>query len=73
MKTKAPIDATEDDLLHMDRDNLGIGDHSILTDSFNVSISTQKMGEPPSQHVTIPRKTFDKLIRWYIAPQTLKG
>lgn len=73
MKSKAPIDATEDDLLNMERDNLEIGDHCILTDSFNVSISTQKMGEPPSQAVTIPRKTFDKLIRWYLKPQPLKG
>lgn len=71
MKTKAPIDATEDELDKMKTCHLEVGDDRILTDSFRVSITTQKSGEKPTQSVTIDRKTFDKLVRWYTTPQPL--
>ena len=54
------------------RDNFTADDHWILTDSFTVSVVAQKNGESPTQSVSIDRKTFNKLIRWYTRKQVIR-
>jgi hypothetical protein len=49
-----------------DRDWLGHGDFTILTDGVRVWLSEQPSGEMPKQKIEIPRPVFDKLVRWYV-------
>lgn len=64
----APADCNEDQLMEIESLH-EVGDFSILTDSFKVWIGEQKRGESPTQNVEIPRHVFNKLARWYLAPQ----
>ena len=62
-----------DDLCKMVSDNFDADDHWILTDTYNVDIAQQAIGELPRQSINIPRKTFDKLVDWYMREQKLKA
>lgn len=65
----APATCNETQLCRIRRDNKDAGDFSIMTDSYVVWLSEQKMGENRKQHIEIPRKEFNKLIQWYLRPQ----
>ena len=65
----APSKCSEAELCRITRDNQDAGDFSIMTDSYTVWLSEQKMGEQQKQHIEIPRPLFNKLIRWYLRPQ----
>ncbi len=71
---RSPMECrTLDQVCELRTDNHTVGDHWILTDSYNVSVVAQKRGEPSTQSVSIERKTFNKLIRWYMRQQTIRG
>ena len=50
-------------------DNTSAGDFWILTDGCEVSLAAQKVGEPASEMISIPRAQFNKLIDWYMRDQ----
>lgn len=64
-----PATCTFKQLVTIRRDNLSVGDFSILTDAKTVWLTEQAMGERPKQTFAIPRVRFNKLIRWYLRPQ----
>jgi len=51
------------------RDNFQKGDFWIICDGFNVSIAEQKVGEPPSQSIRVPKATFDFFVKKYTEQQ----
>lgn len=54
------------ELCRVRRDNFGLRNFSIMTDGSNtVWLSEQKMGEPQKQHIQIPRRVFNQLVRHY--------
>lgn len=65
----APATCNEAQLCRITIDNKDAGDYSIMTDSHVVWLSEQKMGEERKQHIEIPRKEFNRLIRWYLRSQ----
>jgi len=40
-----------------------------MTNSYVVWLSEQEMGASQKQRIKIPRKEFNKLIRWYLRSQ----
>lgn len=70
--SRAPADCSEDQLCRIGRDNISVGDFSILTDSYRVWLSEQKIGESPKQGIEIPPAVFKKLAQWYFRPQRMK-
>lgn len=65
-----PYDATGDrNAVKLKRSHRSFGNHSILTDGYRVSLSEQKVGEAPKQHIIISRTRFNQLIDWYLADQ----
>lgn len=50
----------------MPRDNVTWQNFWIITDGGNVSLCNQKLGEHPTQSIDIPKKTFDRLVDWYM-------
>jgi hypothetical protein len=65
----APATCTFKQLIALTRDNLSVGDFWIGTDTTNVWLTEQAMGESPKQTFAIPRRDFNRLIRWYLRPQ----
>jgi len=65
-KPLAPIDCnTCDEVCQLQTDHADCGDFWILNDGYTVSIARQKDGEPPQAEISIPKKKFDALIKWY--------
>ena len=65
-RVKTPIEARNiDDMVKMPRDNVGIGDWSLMTDGFMVWLGKQKLGERPTAEFEIPKRVFDRFIGWY--------
>jgi hypothetical protein len=46
-----------------------VKDFWVLTDGYRVSIAQQLTGEPPTQHVMIPRAVFNEMVDWYMREQ----
>lgn len=65
----APSKCSEAQLCRISRDNFETKDFSIMTDSYTVWLSEQKIGEQQRQHIGMPRAIFNKLIRWYLRSQ----
>lgn len=65
--------ATYPQLLRLGRDNLSVGNYWIITDADTVSVTEQEPGKIAVSTVTVPRDTFNRLIRWYLRPQVIKG
>ena len=70
-KEKAPIDCTFSELLRIKRDNLAVGDFWVVTDSYEVTFAQQKLGESPTQKITIPIKTLRRLVKFLTTPAAL--
>lgn len=65
-KVKAPKDAdTFNRACDLKTDNVTYCNFWILTDGYNISMAEQKMGESATQEISIQKKIFDRLIRWY--------
>lgn len=52
-------------LERLERDNVAYGDFWMLIDEATVSMTRQKVGEFPTEKISIPRHVFDKFVRWY--------
>ena len=49
-------------------DNYDCRGYWIITDELNVSIARQKLGHPAEETISIPKTTFDRMIKWYQTP-----
>lgn len=56
---------TTDQIVKQNRDNVEHGDYAILIDENNIYLNKQKMGEPASEKICIPRAVFDSFVDWY--------
>ncbi len=61
--------STIDQICELRYDNRTHKDCWILSDGYRVTIAEQRVGESPTQSITIPRKTFNKLIEFYTRQQ----
>ena len=68
-KRHVPATCSKTQICKITRDNKDCGDFSIETDARSIWLSEQKIGEHIKQCIEIPRKEFNKLIRWYLRPQ----
>ena len=50
-----------------------IGGAWILTDGYSVTIRKHRVGEYPCEGITLSRGDFNRLVRWYIREQTIRG
>jgi len=65
----APRDATFTQLCRVRRDNFSTPTAWILADGFRVAIGKQRKGEQAEAMVTLPRRTFNALLKWYTKEQ----
>lgn len=73
-KQISPMDASSvSTIVRMRSDNASAGDYWIIHDGSIVTLAHQKVGGMCTESVNIPRKDFNRLIRWYIKPQTVKS
>ena len=61
-----PRNCTYNQLCELPRDHSEVGDFCLLTDSYTVSLREQPVGDMPVQRFRIPRKTFNRLLQWYL-------
>lgn len=65
-----PYDAKADsDLMKLRRDIKDTDDFWILHAGDHITLAEQRVGEPAKAMLTIPRRDFNKLIRWYMRDQ----
>lgn len=70
----APIKAKKDiQILRLKTDNYSTDDFWILLNGDTVNIHEQRSGEKSKQNITIPRKDFDRLVKWYLREQELRN
>jgi hypothetical protein len=73
MKTMAPIDARGTDAVcRLRTDHHDINGAWILTDGYQVSIRKQESGKSPTESISLNKRDFDLLVRWYLRQQTLR-
>lgn len=65
-KKTTPRLANGDDVLALTRDNVGTEDYWIITDGFTVTLACQKVGEPSTAMVSLPKVVFDAFADWYM-------
>jgi hypothetical protein len=64
---KAPIELrTEAQLIKAPRDNLSTPNYWLLVGPSEVTLCQQRNGEESTGTLTIPRREFDRLARWYV-------
>ena len=64
---KAPIEAnTFDEICKLPRDSLSLKEFWLQIDVGRVSLAQQRSGESCQAVISIPRKDFDRLVRWYM-------
>lgn len=66
-----PYDAksTDDVCDGLRSDNFSSGDVWIVVDGYRVTIAEQRVGDPPTQRVSLSRDAFNALIDWYMCQQ----
>jgi hypothetical protein len=67
-KIKTPIQCRSlEDVCSIPRDNISLPkDFWMITDGYEVTIAQQKMGESPSQKISVPKSIFDACVKWYV-------
>lgn len=66
-----PKEATnQSKMLRLKSDNYSTKDFWILINNDSVVIAKQKDGEPLQAKITIPRSDFNRMIKWYLNPQS---
>jgi hypothetical protein len=61
---------TEAQIIELPRDHYGFNNWTIMTDGYRVWISKQKLGEPATDHIEVPKGIFDRLLTLYEREQT---
>jgi len=70
----APIDAfTEKDRLRLREDNTATENYWLLLNDGHVTLANQKSGQAKAWWAQIPRKEWDKIVKWYIKKQKARG
>lgn len=64
--------ASFEDICGMNGDSVNRKDFTLMTDGITLWISEQKLGEEPTQRLTISRSVFNSLVREYQKPRKLK-
>ena len=52
-------------------DSFDVGNFWVLHGGNVISFAEQKLGHKATQTITIPKKTFDRMIAWYLREQKL--
>lgn len=64
---RAPVDAkTMKQICELPCDNDITGNFWWIIDEAEVSIREQKPGEPSTQQISLPRRVFEQIARWYL-------
>jgi hypothetical protein len=71
-KTKSLMESDYNSVCTLQRDNYTYGEHWILSDGYNVTVTTQARFEAPKQSITMPRREFNKLIKFYTKQQPVR-
>jgi hypothetical protein len=61
---------SEAQIIELPRDHYGCNNWTIMTNGHNVWISQQKLGEPPTDQIEVPKGIFDRLLTFYEREQT---
>lgn len=70
IKKKSPLScSSENELATLIEDNFETSGYWIITDGINVSLNKQKLGHSREATISIPRKEFNLLVKWYIKSQ----
>ena len=66
-KPKAPIEAnTFDEICKLPRDSLSTKEFWLQIDVGSVFLAQQRIGKACQAEISIPRKDFDRLVKWYM-------
>lgn len=69
---KSWSNATFNELCRFERDNIEVGGGwSIMTDTYNVWLSKQQVGEWPTDKIEVPRAVFNRMVKQYLKPRKL--
>ena len=67
MAMLAPIEAkTFSQICRLPRDNYDTAGYWILVDQKTIHFAEQRNGEIATQKMAIPKREFDRLVRWYM-------
>ena len=73
-KNLAPVDAkTFKQICELPRDNDSYGNFWWIIDEGTITLSNQKIGEEPTERITLRRHVFEKLVRWYLTGSKAKA
>lgn len=64
-----PLEADNEQLAALERDNYEVGDFWILTDGYRVTIAEQPAGSPASQSIVIPIEVARELLGFMTTDQ----
>lgn len=69
----APIDAkTFKQICSLSADNHETRDYWILLDEGVICLAKQRSGQDPTHEMRIPKRDFDKLVRWYMTGKSTR-
>jgi hypothetical protein len=69
-KTLSPIEAkTFNKICSLKEDNTATKDFWMLLNEDSVTITAQRSGEDVTAQINIPRKDFNKFVKWYTKEQ----
>lgn len=70
MKKLSPQQATtENKILRLKTDHCDTPDFWMLVQPRLISIVKQRSGEPSTEMILIPRKVFNRFVKFYLTPQ----
>jgi hypothetical protein len=65
MATSLRSAKSEAQIIELPRDHYGFNNWCIMTDGYTVWITRQKLGEPPTHKIEVPKGIFDRLLTLY--------
>lgn len=69
-KTKSLMEATgHGQVCKLEYDNIDAGDFWLIYDGAEVTIAGQKLGEEPTQKISVPIREFRKLVKAFVKQQ----
>lgn len=73
VRLRSASESNLDQLCELGRDNWAYGNHWMLTDGYTVTVCAQKLGEKPTESITLPRRVFNALLKGYTQPQRVRA
>lgn len=68
-KIKSLANCTEKELFRFRSGGTELGNFWLSCDTFHVSLNEQKIGEKPTQGITMKRSDFNRIIAAYLKPR----